>query len=129
MDLVMGTVPTSAPHVPTPVLPSMFRLLNQVDQCLARITTTGALGLTQSTATLSLLLTQLFDTTIILTSDRHTFNVIFDDPQHKFNLTGCLIENTFSNILHPDCPTYIIALNRQLIKNSDDLVATIDDYL
>jgi len=129
MDLVMGSVQPKTHQQLLPVHPSINKLLNQVDQCLELMTRTGATGLTNAAPTLSLALTQLFDTTIIITSYRHTFTIIFDDPRHKFNLTGCLIENTFSNILHPEHPTYIVSLNRQLIRTSDDLVEAIYDYI
>ena len=101
---------------------SMFNALRRIDECLTLIKRTGTPGLTDSTATLGLNLTHLMGLNVIVTSRSRTFTIIVQGRQSTFTLTGCIIEDTFHNIVHPLQPDYLISLNRQLITNSDDLI-------
>lgn len=108
---------------------SMYNALKRIDQCLQLIKKTGAIGLTDSTAALGLNLTHLTGASVIVTNGAHSFNVIVQDHDKTVTLTGCLIQDTFHNIVNPLNPSYLISLNRQLISSSDDLIETIYDYL
>ncbi|MDV0431599.1 hypothetical protein RXV91_12065 [Lactiplantibacillus sp. DA1] len=101
---------------------SMFNSLRRIDECLFLIKHTGTPGLTDSTATLGLNLTHLMGLNVIVTSHGRSFTIIVQSRQRTFTLTGCIIEDTFYNIVHPSQPDYLISLNRQLITNSDDLI-------
>lgn len=101
---------------------SMFNSLRRIDECIVLIKRTGTPGLTDSTATPGLNLTHLMGLNFIVTSRGRTFTIIVQGRQRTFTLTGCIIEDTFYNIVHPSQPDYLISLNRQLITNSDDLI-------
>jgi len=104
---------------------SMFNSLSRIDECLELIKRTGTLGLTDSTAIIGLNLTHLMGVNVVLTSQEHTFSTIVRDQERMFTLTGCIIEDTFHNIVDPSHQKYLIALDHQLITNSDDLIETL----
>ncbi|BDZ29750.1 hypothetical protein RA086_01055 [Lactiplantibacillus sp. WILCCON 0030] len=124
MNLVVGPF-LRKPHEQSTHKFSMYAALERVDECLRLITKTGILGLTNSTATLGLNLTHLLGVNVVVTNDRQTFTIIVQNHQATFSMTGCIIQDTFHNILNPTQPGYLISLNRQLISNSDDLIETL----
>lgn len=128
MNLVVGPF-LRKPHEQSSHHFSMYAALERVDECLRLITKTGVLGLTDSTATLGLNLTHLVGANVIVTNDSQTFTIIVQSDQNTFSMTGCIIQDTFHNILNPTKPGYLISLNRQLISNSDDLIETLYSHL
>lgn len=107
---------------------SMFNSLRRIDECLVLIKRTGTPGLIDSTATLGLNLTHLMGLNVIVTSRGRSFTIIVQGRQRSFTLTGCFIEDTLYNAVHPAQPDYLISLNRQLITNSDDLIEQLYDH-
>jgi hypothetical protein len=128
MNLVLGPYMHRSNTTETPKL-SMYTALERIDGAIQLIKQTGLAGLTNSTATLGLNLTHLIGTNVIVTNDLRHFNIIVRDHRNTFTLTGCLIQDTFHNIVNPLKPRYLISLNRQLIDNSDDLIETIYNQL
>lgn len=128
MNLVVGPF-LRKPHEQSSTHFSMYAALERVDACLRLITATGVLGLTNSTATLGLNLTHLIGANVVVTNDRQTFTIIVQNHEKTFSMTGCIIQDTFHNILNPTQPGYLISLNRQLISNSDDLIETLYSHL
>ena len=124
MNLVVGPF-LRKPHEQSDRHFSMYAASKRVDDCLQLIMKTGVLGLTDATATLGLNLTYLVGANVVVTNDRQTFTITVQSPQVNFFMTGCLIQDTFHNILNPTQPGYLISLNRQLINTSDDLIETL----
>lgn len=119
MNIIVG------PYAKHPAKLSMYTALTRLDDCLTVIRKTGVPGLTAATATLSLNLTQLMGCNVIVTNDQQRFTVIVHNQPNIFTLTGCLIEDTFHNIVNPLTPSYLIALDHQLITTGDELVENI----
>jgi len=107
---------------------SMFNSLSRIDECLELIKRTGTLGLTDSAAIIGLNLTHLMGVNVILTNQQHSFTTIVRDHKKSFTLTGCIIEDTFHNIVDPSHQKYLISLDHRLITNSDDLIETLYDH-
>ncbi|RRK10418.1 hypothetical protein D1831_07620 [Lactiplantibacillus garii] len=128
MNLVVGPYLRRQHTASTPKF-SMYAALKRIDECLQLIKRTGMIGLTDSTATLGLNLTHLMGSNVVVTNDQRSFNIIVQDREETFTLTGCIIQDTFHNIMNPLEPGYLISLNRQLIANSDDLIETIYNRL
>ena len=124
MNLVVGPYLRRTNVASTPKF-SMYAALKRIDECLALIKRTGNVGLTDSTATLGLNLTHLMGTSVIVTNNRYGFKLVVTTQETTVTLTGCVIQDTFHNIVDPLNPGYLLSLNRQLIANSDDLIETI----
>lgn len=128
MNIAVGTSARRSRTCTDTAKYSMFNSLSRIDECLALIKRTGTLGLTDSTAAIGLNLTHLMGINVVLTSQNRAFTIIARDRQRTFTLTGCIIEDTFHNIVNPLHPRYLISLDHHLITNSDDLVETLYNH-
>lgn len=128
MNLVVGPY-LRRPHAASTPKFSMYAALKRIDECIQLIKRTGTIGLTDSTSTLGLNLTHVMGSSVVVTNDRRSFSVIVQNREETITLTGCIIQDTFHNIMNPLNPSYLISLNRQLIANSDDLIETIYNHL